>query len=62
MCQYDPSDEDQVEAAARAWLEWQFKGQDWDTASSDLKKKFREGARSILEAAAAVSREKKEPT
>jgi len=41
---------DVVEAAARAWLKWQF-GKEWDTAVSDLQEKFREGARVILSAA-----------
>ena len=41
----------QIEAAAKAWLEWQFQGQEWETASAAMKKKFREGARIILCAA-----------
>jgi hypothetical protein len=41
----------QVEAAAKAWLEWQFDGQKWETASDSMKAKFLDGARVILSAA-----------
>lgn len=40
--------EKQVHAAAKAWLEWQFKGQEWETASSAMKEKFLVGSRVIL--------------
>lgn len=39
-----------VEAAAKAWLQWQF-GRDWDTAVPELQNKFREGAKVVLVAA-----------
>lgn len=41
----------QVEAAAKAWLEWQFDGQKWETASASMRAKFLAGARVILVAA-----------
>lgn len=40
----------QIEAAAKAWLEWQFKDQLWENASPAMKKKFLEGAQVILKA------------
>ena len=40
----------QIEAAAKAWLEWQFESQKWETASPAMKKKFLEGAQVILKA------------
>lgn len=49
----EPTDE-QVEAAARAWMAWQFPGRDWDDAVSSMKKKFLTGARRSLIAAAYV--------
>ena len=42
---------DEVEAAARAWLTWQF-GRPWETATPQLQERFRDGARHILMAAA----------
>lgn len=50
----EPSDR-QVEAAARAWLEWQFPGRSFDAAGSSMKSKFREGARVVLMAASRES-------
>lgn len=49
----EPSEE-QVEAAAKAYMAWQFPGRDWDDAVPALKNKFREGARLALSAAAGV--------
>lgn len=46
--------EEQVEAAAKAYMAWQFPGRDWDDAVPALKDKFREGARRALAAAAQV--------
>ena len=46
-----PFSDKQVEAAAKAWLEWQFDGQKWETASASMKAKFMAGARVILTAA-----------
>jgi len=42
--------EKQVEAAARAWLAWQFPGRKWETAVPAMQDKFREGARVVLRA------------
>lgn len=42
----------QIEAAAKAWMTWQFKKASWDSASPAMKDKFREGARLVLLAAA----------
>ena len=50
MEQYEPSDQ-QIEAAARAYLGWQFPGRTWETAIEGMKAKFREGARIALRAA-----------
>jgi hypothetical protein len=50
----DEPSEQQVEAAARAWLEWTFPARDWNTAPPAMRDKFREGARASLRAAAAV--------
>lgn len=50
MGRYNPS-EQQVEAAARAWLGWQFPGRTWETALDGMKEKMREGARVVLRAA-----------
>jgi hypothetical protein len=44
----------QVEAAAKAWMTWQFPGRSWDDAVPELKDKFRDGARHALIAAASV--------
>ena len=46
----EPSEE-QVEAAAKAWLSWQFPGRSWEDAVPSMKKKFRDGARRSLAAA-----------
>ena len=51
----DEPTEEQVEAAAKAWLTWQFPNRDWDTAVDAMKDKFREGARVILLAAGSAS-------
>lgn len=51
-------EEIEIEAAARAYLEWQFKGRRWDSASSSMKEKFREGARVALRAAAVAVKQK----
>lgn len=40
-----------VEAAAKAWFEWQFPMRDWDTASDQMKHKFKDGADLSLQAA-----------
>jgi len=44
----------EVEAAARAWMTWQFPGRDWEGAVESMKQKFREGARVVLRAAMAA--------
>lgn len=49
---------DEVEAAAKAWLTWQFQGRTWETATPQLQDKMREGARVVL-AAAAIARARK---
>lgn len=49
---------DEIEAAAKAWLTWQFNGKSWETATPQLQEKFREGARIVL-SAAAIARSKK---
>lgn len=41
----------EVDAAARAWFEWQFKGRRWDEAPASMQEKFREGALQALRAA-----------
>ena len=41
-----------IEAAARAWMIFQFPTHKWETASVVLKNKFREGAKIMLMAAA----------
>ena len=43
-----------VEAAAKAWMEWQFPGRTWETASPGMRAKFIEGARVILRSAIAA--------
>jgi hypothetical protein len=43
--------EQQVEAAARAWMTWQFPGRAWEDAVPAMKSKFRDGARLALLAA-----------
>lgn len=45
-----PSNE-QIDAAAEAWLTWQFPGRTWNSATSAMKDKFRAGAKIILSAA-----------
>lgn len=47
----------QIEAAARAWMTWQFPGRAWEDAIPAMKDKFRDGARRALLAAAIVERE-----
>jgi len=47
---YEPT-EVEIEAAARAWLDWQFPGRYWNTATQAMKDKFREGAKVVLQAA-----------
>ena len=49
--------ERQIEAAARAWMAWQFPGRAWDDAVPELRDKFREGARLVLQAAAVALQE-----
>jgi hypothetical protein len=49
----DPSEE-QVEAAAKAWMSWQFPNRDWDEAVPEMKDMFKTGARKALVAAAAL--------
>lgn len=46
--------ETQVEAAAKAWLEWQFKGRRWEDAVPSLRESFLKGSRVILAAAASA--------
>ena len=56
---YEPEpSEEEVEAAARAWLSWQFPGRDWDTAVDAMREKFRDGARIVLRAAATATKKK----
>jgi hypothetical protein len=43
--------ERQVEAAARAWMTWQFPGRAWEDAVPSMQNKFRDGARRALLAA-----------
>ena len=50
--------QEEIEAGAKAWLHWQF-GRDWDSATEPMREKFREGARSILMAAACARITKK---
>lgn len=47
--------EEEVEAAARAWMGWQFPNRSWDDAIENMKQRFRDGASLALRAAAAVS-------
>jgi len=49
----EPSDR-QIEAAAKAFMAWQFPGRAWDDAVPAMKDKFRDGARRALRAAAFV--------
>ena len=53
----EPS-ERQVEAAAMAWMTWQFPGRAWEDAVPEMKDKFRDGARRALLAAAIVELER----
>ena len=46
--------DEQVEAAAKAWMTWQFPGRRWEDAVPSMKAKFREGARKALVAAVSV--------
>jgi len=57
----EPS-EAEIEAAAKAWLSWQFPGRDWDTAVDVMKDRFRDGARVVLRAAASATRGKARDT
>ncbi len=41
----------QVASAAKAYMEWQFPGKEWETASLSLQSRFMEGARIALTAA-----------
>lgn len=50
-CRGGPT-ERQVEAAAMAWMAWQFPGRSWNDAVPEMKNKFRDGARRALLAAA----------
>jgi hypothetical protein len=52
----EPTDR-QIEAAARAWMTWQFPGRAWEDAVPELKDKFRDGAKRALLAAAVVMHE-----
>lgn len=49
----NPFTEEQVEAAAKAWMSWQFPGRSWEDAVPAMKEKFRDGARRALTAAVA---------
>jgi len=49
--------EEQVEAAAKAWMSWQFPDRSWDDAVPSMKEKFRDGARLALAAAALTEKE-----
>jgi len=49
--------ETEVEAAARAWLSWQFPGREWDTAVESMRNRFRDGAKVVLRAAALALKE-----
>lgn len=44
-----------IEAAARAYMEWQFPQRSWDSLTDGMREKFREGARNALVAAADAS-------
>jgi hypothetical protein len=46
--------EEQIEAAAKAWMSWQFPGRSWDDAVPALKDKFKDGAKKALLAAADI--------
>jgi hypothetical protein len=48
--------EEEIEAAAKAWMSWQFPGRAWEDAVENMKQKFLDGAHRALRAAAAVSR------
>lgn len=48
--------EEEVEAAAKEWMSWQFPGRDWEDAVPNMRQKFRDGAGRALRAAAAVPR------
>jgi hypothetical protein len=52
-CHGEPT-ERQIEAAAKAWMTWQFPGRAWEDAVPALQDKFREGAKLSLIAAADV--------
>jgi hypothetical protein len=43
--------DEQIEAAAKEYMAWQFPGRHWDDAVPSMKEKFREGARRALTAA-----------
>jgi len=45
--------EEQVVAAAKAWMSWQFPNRDWDEAVPAMQDKFKDGARRSLRAALA---------
>jgi hypothetical protein len=47
----EPTDR-QVEAAAKAWMTWQFPGRSWEDAIPVMRDRFRDGARKALRAAA----------
>lgn len=53
-CVDEPTDE-QIDAAAKAWLEWQFPGRKWDRASEQMKNAFRDGARRAIIAASRIA-------
>lgn len=40
----------QIQAAAKAWLEWQFKGRKWEEATDSMREKFIEGTIIVLSA------------
>lgn len=50
----DPSPQE-IEAAAKAWMAWQFPGRSWDDATEVMKKRFRSGAIVVLRAAASAT-------
>ncbi len=54
MC--EPTKEE-VEAAAKAWMSWQFPNRSWDDAIEKMRQKFRDGADKALRAAAAVAKD-----
>lgn len=40
----------QIEAAAKAWMEWQFSNMTWEMATAKMRSRFIEGAIVILTA------------